>query len=211
MSETLNVVTSTVVNLSGQNNLTLECGQMLNVMTALPNIGGALCWTPQSLPDAHYSTTRVLCSNAANIGERKTWMQSECCTWQNSVTGQELPNILYQPRRQTSCKVWLASVQRRRCGDEAKTWNPFKFAGVPQSNEPISVATSAEVSHIEGHVEEILVFNEFLANVNSRSRSLYAVAHPSVVCSSSVCRLSVTLVHPTYSGGCKFRQFFYGV
>jgi len=31
----------------------------------------------------------------------------------------------------------------------------------------------------------------FLANVNSRSRSLYAIARP------SVCRLSVTLVHPT--------------
>ena len=31
-----------------------------------------------------------------------------------------------------------------------------------------------------------------LANVNSCSRSLYAVARPSVVC-----RLSVTLVHPT--------------
>ena len=36
---------------------------------------------------------------------------------------------------------------------------------------------------------------EFLANVNSRSRSLFAVARPSVVC-LSVC-LSVTLVHPT--------------
>jgi len=27
---------------------------MLNVMVALPNIGGALCSTPQSLADAHY-------------------------------------------------------------------------------------------------------------------------------------------------------------
>jgi len=27
---------------------------MSNVMAALPNIGGALCSTPQSLPDAHY-------------------------------------------------------------------------------------------------------------------------------------------------------------
>jgi len=27
---------------------------MLNVMVALPNIGGALCSTPQSLDDAHY-------------------------------------------------------------------------------------------------------------------------------------------------------------
>jgi len=27
---------------------------MPNVMVALPNIGGALCSTPQSLVDAHY-------------------------------------------------------------------------------------------------------------------------------------------------------------
>jgi len=34
---------------------------------------------------------RVPCSNAANIGERKTWTQSEFCTWQNSVRGQKPP------------------------------------------------------------------------------------------------------------------------
>jgi len=32
----------------------LQCGPMPNVMAALPNIGGALCSTPQSLADAHY-------------------------------------------------------------------------------------------------------------------------------------------------------------
>jgi len=32
----------------------LECGPMPNVMVALPNIGGALCSTPQSLADAYY-------------------------------------------------------------------------------------------------------------------------------------------------------------
>jgi len=32
----------------------LECGPMPNVMAILPNIGGALCSTPQSLADAHY-------------------------------------------------------------------------------------------------------------------------------------------------------------
>ena len=38
----------------------------------------------------------------------------------------------------------------------------------------------------------------FLADVNSRSRSLLAIAIPSVCCLSVVCRLSsVTLVHPT--------------
>jgi len=35
---------------------------MPNVMAALPNIGGALCSTPQSFADVH---TRVPCSNAA--------------------------------------------------------------------------------------------------------------------------------------------------
>jgi len=35
-------------------NFKLECGPMPNLMVALPNIGGALCSTPQSLADAHY-------------------------------------------------------------------------------------------------------------------------------------------------------------
>ena len=35
---------------------------MPNLMVALPNIGGALCSTPQSLADAHYW---MPCSNAA--------------------------------------------------------------------------------------------------------------------------------------------------
>ena len=32
----------------------LECVPMPNLMVALPNIGGALCSTPQSLADVHY-------------------------------------------------------------------------------------------------------------------------------------------------------------
>jgi len=34
----------------------LESGPMSNVMAAMPNIGGALCSTPQSLADAHYQS-----------------------------------------------------------------------------------------------------------------------------------------------------------
>jgi len=42
-------------NEATQLNLTkLECGSMPIVMAALPNIGGALCSTPQSLADAHH-------------------------------------------------------------------------------------------------------------------------------------------------------------
>ena len=39
-------------------------------------------------------------------------------------------------------------------------------------------------------LQNMILRDQFLANVNSRSRSLYAVARPSVVCRLSVCRLS---------------------
>jgi len=48
-------------------------------MAALPNIGGALCESSVILFLARRRkvwltpTTRVQCTNAANIGERKTW------------------------------------------------------------------------------------------------------------------------------------------
>jgi len=41
---------------------------------------------------------------------------------------------------QTSCKVWLASGERRRCSNETNKRNPLKFAGVPKSGKPISAA-----------------------------------------------------------------------
>jgi len=48
--------------------------------------------------------------------------------------------------------------------------------------------------------------SKFLANVNSRSLSIYAIACP------SVCRLSVVYnVRVPYSGGSNFPQYFYGI
>jgi len=64
---------------------------MPNVMVALPNIGGALCSTPQSFAVAH---TRVPCSNAA------------------------------------------------------KTGNPLKLPGVPQTNETISAASRPKFTRL---------------------------------------------------------------
>jgi len=41
---------------------------MPNVMVALPNIGGALCSTPQSLHDAHYLTAvQYRCQDAKAV------------------------------------------------------------------------------------------------------------------------------------------------
>jgi len=55
-------VTSTQRKAASKVNRILECGPMPNLMVALPNIGGTLCSTPQSLADAHYY---MPCSNAA--------------------------------------------------------------------------------------------------------------------------------------------------
>jgi len=55
---------------------------MPNVMAAHPNIGGALCEssaTPFLVPRYKVRLTPlalVPCSNAANIGERKSWTQN---------------------------------------------------------------------------------------------------------------------------------------
>ena len=68
---------------------------MPNVMAALPNIGGALCSTPQSLADAHYESAAY--SNAE------------------------------------------------------KTRNPLKFAGAPQTPEPISAASGPKFTVLCGH------------------------------------------------------------
>jgi len=81
---------------------------MSNMMAALPIISGALCSTPQSLADAHY--TRVPRSNAA------------------------------------------------------KTQNPLKLAGVPQTRQQISAVSGPKISILWGHVEKILLFNRFFSD-----------------------------------------------
>ena len=55
-------------------------------------------------------------------------------------------------------------------------------------------------------LQNMILRDQFLANVNSRSRSLYAIARPSVCRLSSVCN-----VRAPYSDGSNFRQYFYGI
>ena len=53
--------------------------------------------------------------------------------------------IMYQPGDgQTSCKVWLTSVKRCWCSNEAKTRNRLKFAGVPKTRQPISAVSGSK-------------------------------------------------------------------
>ena len=62
---------------------------------------------------------------------------------------------------QTSCKVWLASIERRRCSNKAKTRKPLKVAGVPQTRQSISAASGPKFTILWAHMEEILLLNKF--------------------------------------------------
>jgi len=106
---------------------------MPNVMAAQTNIGGAVCESsviPFLVPRHKVWLTAaagVPCSNAANIGERKT---------------QRTQSEFFSPGDgQRSCKVLLASGERRRCSNEAKKRNQLKFAVVPQTPERISAVS----------------------------------------------------------------------
>jgi len=58
-------------------------------------------------------------------------------------------------------KVWLTLTTGVPCSNAAKTRNPLKFAGVPQTPQPISAASGLKFTVLSGHMEEILLFNKF--------------------------------------------------
>jgi len=82
---------------------------MSNVMAAVPNIGGALCSTPQ---------------------------------------------------------IWLTPTTRVPCSNAAKTRNPLKFAGVPQTPELISAVSGPKFVILRGQADEVLRFNSFFPIVD---------------------------------------------
>jgi len=93
-------------------------------MVALQNIGGALCSTPQKLGSRPLLDCRAV---TLRIGERKTWGRKV-----NFAPGKMYTYSTSPGKGQTLCKVWLASVERRRCSNEAKTRKPLKLAGMPK-------------------------------------------------------------------------------
>ena len=58
-------------------------------------------------------------------------------------------------------KIWLTPTTRVSCSNAAKTRNPLKFAGVPQTPEPISAVNRPKFTILSEHVEEVLLFNNF--------------------------------------------------
>ena len=47
------------------------------------------------------------------------------------------------------------------CSNAAKTQNPLKFVGVPQTPEPISAVSEPKFTILSEHIEEVLLLNKF--------------------------------------------------
>ena len=92
--------------------------------------------------------------------------------------------------------------------DSAPLTHYMKTWGHAQNRKYIAYCTVVEEARFIATLNMYRKFHEvwwFLANVNSRSRSLYAIARPSVVCLSSV----ICNLRAPYSAGWNFRQWFF--
>jgi len=83
----------------------------------------------------------------------------QCPTWWPPCRIQVAPSV---QRR----KVWMTPNTGLPCSNAAKTRNPLKFAGVPQTNETISAASTPKFTIYKRHVEEILLLNNFFPIVD---------------------------------------------
>ena len=58
-------------------------------------------------------------------------------------------------------KVWLTPTTSVPWNNAAKTRNPLKLPGVPQTNKTISAASGPKFTILWEHVKEILLLNKF--------------------------------------------------
>ena len=70
----------------------------------------------------------------------------------------------YRWRPLFNVAVWLTPTTRVPCSNTAKTRNPLKLPGVPQTNEKISAVSGLNFTILWRHVGEILLLNKFLSD-----------------------------------------------
>jgi len=150
---------------------------MPNVMAAQSNIGGTLC--ESSLIPFLESCRKVWlkpaagvpCSNTANIRERKTWTVD--AKWILHLLkyhlGAKAPKnvyTVYQSRRRPKTEQSLVGLRTATSLHKRNqnTKSVKKFAGVPQTGKPISAVSGPTFTILRGHLQEILLFNQFFSN-----------------------------------------------
>jgi len=69
----------------------------------------------------------------------------------------------YRWRPLCNAAVWLTPNTGVPCSNAAKTRNPLKLDGMPQTNETILAASGPKFTILWGHVEEILLLNKIFS------------------------------------------------
>jgi len=85
----------------------------------------------------------------------------------------------YRWRPLLNAAVWLTPTTRVPCSNAAKTQHPLKFAGVPQRSKPISAVSGPTFAILQGHVEEILLRNNFFSPIVDTCLSCEDIARQS--------------------------------
>ena len=99
-------------------------------------------------------------SRVQHVSDLHSKFTLECGPMPNVMVGLRIQVVPSVQRR----KVWLTPTTGVPCINAAKTRNPLKFAGVPQTNETISAASGPKFTIFWGHVEEILLLNKFFSD-----------------------------------------------
>ena len=77
-----------------------------------------------------------------------------------------LPNIGEVAPSVQRRKGWLTPTTGVPCSNAAKTRNPLKLAGMPQTTGSISAASGPKFTILWGHLEEILLLNKIFPIVD---------------------------------------------
>ena len=91
------------------------------------------------------------------------------CQWKITLECGPMPNVMVAlpniggdfcstPQSLADAHYWMP------CSNAAKTRNPLKFAGVPQSTGSISAVGGPKFTILWGHVEDILLLNKFFSD-----------------------------------------------
>ena len=88
--------------------------------------------------------------------------KKELEVWANAQRDGRLAEYRWRPL--FNAAVRLTPTTRVTCSNAAKTRNPLKLPGVPQTNETISAASGPKFTILWGHMEDVLLLNNFFSD-----------------------------------------------
>jgi len=90
------------------------------------------------------------------------WKQMKLEMWANAQRDGRPAEYRWHPL--FNAAVWLTPTIREPCSNAAKTRNPLKLPGLPETNERISAASGPKFTILWGHVGEVLLLNKFFSD-----------------------------------------------